>query len=122
MASNSFTPPPPANDQLKAAKAPVVRGARACSVCRAAKMKCVGGEEGVRPCQRCKRSGADCVFEKHRRGRKPGSKLSEASRVLRHLEKGLSDAKLKSQVGGASRLLSLPRPPTTASPTTNCLH
>ncbi|KAL4249524.1 Protease transcriptional activator prtT [Abortiporus biennis] len=79
------------------ARPPVQRGARACSVCRAAKMKCVGGEEGVKPCQRCKRSGAECIFEKHRRGRKPGSKLSEASKVLRHLEKGLGDAKLKSQ-------------------------
>ncbi|CAL1706513.1 unnamed protein product [Somion occarium] len=81
-------PPPPQ-------KPPVVRGARACTVCRLAKMKCVGGEEGVKPCQRCKRSGADCIFEKHRRGRKPGSKLSEASRVLRHLEKGLPGAKAK---------------------------
>ncbi|KAH8107994.1 fungal-specific transcription factor domain-containing protein [Cristinia sonorae] len=70
-------------------------------------MKCVGGEEGVKPCQRCKRSGSECIFEKHRRGRKPGSKLSEASRVLRHLEKGLTDAKLKSQV--------CPSPPPTHS-------
>ncbi|KAI0340148.1 hypothetical protein BDW22DRAFT_1334966, partial [Trametopsis cervina] len=77
-------------------KAPVVRGARACTVCRAAKMKCVGADDG-QPCQRCKRSGAECVFEKHRRGRKPGSKLSEASKMLRRLEKGLNSAKLKSQ-------------------------
>jgi hypothetical protein len=56
-----------------------------------------------------------CVFEKHRRGRKPGSKyiflrfhvmfpalmdfnrLSEASKMLRRLEKGLNSAKMKSQ-------------------------
>ena len=88
-------------------KPPVIRGARACTVCRAAKMKCVGGEEGVKPCQRCKRTGVDCIFEKHRRGRKPGSKLSEASRVLRHLEKGLSDAKAKSQQAASSQV---PRP------------
>jgi hypothetical protein len=69
-----------------------------------------------------------CVFEKHRRGRKPGSKyvcilisppliltspaftrLSEASKMLRRLEKGLSSAKLKSQANDAS--LSLPYPP-----------
>lgn len=90
--------PPPAQSNVldhPKPRPPVVRGARACTVCRQAKMKCVGGEEGIKPCQRCKRSGADCVFEKHRRGRKPGSKLSEASRVLRHLEKGLSDAKAK---------------------------
>ncbi|EIM82597.1 uncharacterized protein STEHIDRAFT_64714 [Stereum hirsutum FP-91666 SS1] len=78
-------------------KAPVVRGARACTVCRAAKMKCVGAEDGTQPCQRCKRSNSECIFEKHRRGRKPGSKLSEASKMLRRLEKGLSSAKSKAQ-------------------------
>ncbi|KAI1790697.1 fungal-specific transcription factor domain-containing protein [Ganoderma leucocontextum] len=75
-------------------KTPIARGARACTVCRAAKMKCVGAEDGKR-CQRCQRSGVDCVFEKHRRGRKPGSKLSEASKMLRRLEKGLNNAKAK---------------------------
>lgn len=59
-------------------------------------MKCVGAEDAS-PCQRCKRAGVDCIFEKHRRGRKPGSKLSEASKMLRRLEKGLNSAKLKSQ-------------------------
>lgn len=78
-------------------KPPVVRGARACTVCRTAKMKCVGAEDGSKPCQRCKRANTECVFEKHRRGRKPGSKLSEASKMLRRLEKGLNTAKLKSQ-------------------------
>ncbi|KAF9070312.1 fungal-specific transcription factor domain-containing protein [Rhodocollybia butyracea] len=76
-------------------KPPVVRGARACTTCRAAKMKCIGAEDGQRPCQRCKRSNVECVFEKHRRGRKPGSKLSEASKMLRRLEKGLNSAKSK---------------------------
>ncbi|KAI0071471.1 hypothetical protein K474DRAFT_1712429 [Panus rudis PR-1116 ss-1] len=83
-------------DKATQQKAPVVRGARACTVCRQAKMKCVGGQEGVK-CQRCQKSGNECIFEKHRRGRKPGSKLSDASRALRHLEKGLSDAKAKVQ-------------------------
>lgn len=76
-------------------KQPVVRNARACTVCRAAKMKCVGAEDGEKPCQRCRRTNSECVFEKHRRGRKPGSKLSEASKMLRRLEKGLNAAKLK---------------------------
>ncbi|TBU28983.1 fungal-specific transcription factor domain-containing protein [Dichomitus squalens] len=94
-------------------KTPVVRGARACTVCRLAKMKCVGAEDGTKRCQRCQRSGAEsvsvcspsaaasssprrsCIFEKHRRGRKPGSKLSEASKMLRRLEKGLNNAKAK---------------------------
>ncbi|KAF8511146.1 hypothetical protein BU17DRAFT_54837 [Hysterangium stoloniferum] len=82
------------------AKQAVSRGARACQICRAAKMKCVGAEEdGAKPCQRCRRSNNECIFEKHRRGRKPGSKLSEASKMLRKLEKGNGGAaaqKLKS--------------------------
>ncbi|KIK63832.1 hypothetical protein GYMLUDRAFT_162284 [Collybiopsis luxurians FD-317 M1] len=76
-------------------KAPVVRGARACTTCRAAKMKCVGAEDGQKQCQRCRRANVECIFEKHRRGRKPGSKLSEASKMLRRLEKGLNSAKSK---------------------------
>ncbi|KAL5490129.1 hypothetical protein ACEPAI_4962 [Sanghuangporus weigelae] len=80
----------------KPTKPPVVRGARACTVCRAAKMKCVGSDDGQQPCMRCRRSNTECIFEKHRRGRKPGSKLSEASKMLRRLEKGLNNAKLKS--------------------------
>ncbi|KAF9228050.1 hypothetical protein BS17DRAFT_813931 [Gyrodon lividus] len=82
-------------------KPPVVRNPRACTVCRAAKMKCVGAEDGQQQCQRCKRTNVECVFEKHRRGRKPGSKLSEASKMLRRLEKGLNSAKLK-QAGETS--------------------
>ncbi|KAJ7632335.1 hypothetical protein FB45DRAFT_912180 [Roridomyces roridus] len=83
-------------------RAPVVRGARACTVCRAAKMKCVGADDGQKQCQRCKRANVECIFEKHRRGRKPGSKLSEASKMLRRLEKGLNSAKLKSQAAADS--------------------
>lgn len=84
------------DEQSRAAsKAPIVRNPRACTVCRAAKMKCVGAEDGLKSCQRCTRTGVECVFEKHRRGRKPGSKLSEASKMLRRLEKGLNTAKLK---------------------------
>ncbi|KAF8633741.1 hypothetical protein AX17_004397 [Amanita inopinata Kibby_2008] len=89
-------------DSKPLSKAPVVRGARACTVCRAAKMKCVGAEDGQKPCQRCKRANVECKFEKHRRGRKPGSKLSEASKMLRRLEKGLNTAKMKSQSTDAS--------------------
>ncbi|KAA1479725.1 hypothetical protein DENSPDRAFT_846342 [Dentipellis sp. KUC8613] len=105
-------PSPPGGDTFgdtdkPLAKPPVVRGARACTVCRAAKMKCVGAEDGTQPCQRCRRSNSECIFEKHRRGRKPGSKLSEASKMLRRLEKGLSSAKLK-QVSEASAKSSKP--------------
>lgn len=86
---------PESADEQSVSKQPVVRNARACTVCRTAKMKCVGAEDGQNPCQRCKRTGAECIFEKHRRGRKPGSKLSEASKMLRRLEKGLNAAKAK---------------------------
>ncbi|EJD53417.1 hypothetical protein AURDEDRAFT_180917 [Auricularia subglabra TFB-10046 SS5] len=72
-------------------KPAVTRNARACTVCRQVKMKCVGAEDGQQPCQRCKRSNLQCVFEKHRRGRKPGSKLSEASRLLRRIDKAPDD-------------------------------
>ncbi|KAI0822684.1 hypothetical protein BC628DRAFT_1326791 [Trametes gibbosa] len=89
------------------AKTPVHRGARACTVCRQAKMKCVGAEDGTQPCQRCQRAGVPCIFEKHRRGRKPGSKLSEASKMLRRLEKGLNSAKAKQPANS---------PPSQASP------
>ncbi|KAG2020613.1 priB protein [Coprinopsis cinerea AmutBmut pab1-1] len=91
-------------------KPPVVRGARACTVCRAAKMKCVGAEDGQKACQRCKRANVECIFEKHRRGRKPGSKLSEASKMLRRLEKGLNTAKLKSQSAEAAPAPAYPPP------------
>ncbi|KAF5358156.1 hypothetical protein D9756_001799 [Leucocoprinus leucothites] len=128
------SPPELSPDQKPPAKPQVVRGARACTVCRAAKMKCVGAEDGQKQCQRCKRANVEfvipfsplprpphpchfsrCVFEKHRRGRKPGSKsvyfilicfshphlatprLSEASKMLRRLEKDLNSAKLKTQ-------------------------
>ncbi|KAF8061438.1 fungal-specific transcription factor domain-containing protein [Lyophyllum atratum] len=65
-------------------------------------MKCVGAEDGHKQCQRCKRANVECIFEKHRRGRKPGSKLSEASKMLRRLEKGLNSAKMKSQTTEAT--------------------
>ncbi|KAG6811177.1 hypothetical protein H0H92_008661 [Tricholoma furcatifolium] len=68
-----------------------------------------------------------CIFEKHRRGRKPGSKytftshcpctsahfsfrLSEASKMLRRLEKGLNSAKLKSQTADAPQEYGVSRP------------
>ncbi|KAJ7109097.1 hypothetical protein C8R44DRAFT_275576 [Mycena epipterygia] len=60
-------------------------------------MKYVDADDGQKQCQRCKRANVKCVFEKHRRGRKPGSKLSEASEMLRRLKKGLNNAKFKSQ-------------------------
>ncbi|KAF8610559.1 hypothetical protein BDV93DRAFT_530461 [Ceratobasidium sp. AG-I] len=65
-------------------------------------MRCIGADDGQAQCQRCKRSNLECVFEKHRRGRKPGSKLSEASKMLRRIEKGLNNERRKSQVTGTT--------------------
>ncbi|CAE6521010.1 unnamed protein product [Rhizoctonia solani] len=53
-----------------------------------------------------------CVFEKHRRGRKPGSKLSEASKMLRRIEKGLNNERKKSQV--ANGIAQAPYPTNTS--------
>ncbi|KAJ7582453.1 fungal-specific transcription factor domain-containing protein [Mycena floridula] len=100
---------PHPDDNKLPPRTPVIRGARACTTCRAAKMKCVGSDDGQKQCQRCKRANVECVFEKHRRGRKPGSKLSEASKMLRKLEKGLSNAKLKSH-GDGMQPYGAPRP------------
>ncbi|KDN51824.1 hypothetical protein RSAG8_00373, partial [Rhizoctonia solani AG-8 WAC10335] len=88
----------PEGDDARSSRPQVQRGARACTVCRQAKMRCIGAEDGQAQCQRCKRSNLECVFEKHRRGRKPGSKLSEASKMLRRIEKGLNNERKKSQV------------------------
>ncbi|KAF8710862.1 Fungal specific transcription factor domain, partial [Rhizoctonia solani] len=52
-----------------------------------------------------------CVFEKHRRGRKPGSKLSEASKMLRRIEKGLNNERKKSQVAQTPYPINTPRAP-----------
>ncbi|KZV75905.1 hypothetical protein PENSPDRAFT_748106 [Peniophora sp. CONT] len=60
----------------------------ACTICRAAKMKCVGADiKNGKSCDRCTKQGSDCIFEQHRRGRKPGSVLSDSSKELRRLEK-----------------------------------
>lgn len=82
-------------------KQPVVRSARACTVCRNAKMRCIGADDGAQQCQRCKRQNLECIFEKHRRGRKPGSKLSEHSKMLRRLEREMK-AKGKDAASGAA--------------------
>lgn len=51
----------------------VKRGARiACLECRSAKIRCSAPNDGQVPCKRCSRHDKECVFEKHRRGRKPG--------------------------------------------------
>ncbi|VDC00199.1 unnamed protein product [Peniophora sp. CBMAI 1063] len=74
----------------------MVKGTRACTGCRAVKMKCVGADiKSGKPCDRCARQKSSCVFEQHRRGRKPGSMMSESSKMLRRLEKRLGTNKAK---------------------------
>ncbi|EUC62088.1 priB protein [Rhizoctonia solani AG-3 Rhs1AP] len=104
----------PDADDARSSRPQVQRGARACTVCRQAKMRCIGAEDGQAQCQRCKRSNLECVFEKHRRGRKPGSKLSEASKMLRRIEKGLNNERKKSQV--ANGITQAPYPVNTSRP------
>ncbi|WFD42096.1 hypothetical protein MPSI1_000734 [Malassezia psittaci] len=54
------------------------RGARACTNCHRLKMKCEGAEDG-RPCQRCARSGHECVFLESHRGRKSEKRRKTAA-------------------------------------------
>jgi hypothetical protein len=45
----------------------------ACLACRRIKIRCrVSGDSAV--CERCSRKSLECVFQKHRRGRKPGTR------------------------------------------------
>jgi hypothetical protein len=42
-----------------------------CLECRSSKVRCAGQSEDGSGCERCKRIRRECVFEQHRRGRKP---------------------------------------------------
>lgn len=46
----------------------------ACLTCRSVKLKCRTTSTGEK-CERCKRKSLECVFEQHRRGRKPGTRI-----------------------------------------------
>ena len=46
----------------------------ACLACRKVKMKCCPSEPATSTCRRCARKSLTCVFQKHRRGRKPGTR------------------------------------------------
>ncbi|THH10853.1 hypothetical protein EW145_g1063 [Phellinidium pouzarii] len=107
-------PPHSTHYQLPSAKSPVVRGARACT------MKCVGAEDGDHPCQRCRRANTEYATILHAslrniaEGVNPAqSQLSEASKMLRRLEKGLNNAKLKSQAAESALPSIDPRPGST---------
>ncbi|KAH0489779.1 hypothetical protein TgHK011_001277 [Trichoderma gracile] len=40
-------------------------------------MKCRQGSQPASKCERCARKSLDCVFQRHRRGRKPGTKIAK---------------------------------------------
>lgn len=72
------------------------RGSRACMVCRRLKMKCVGAEQKP-PCNRCRTSGHECIFEESNRGRRPVNprKHEMLTKSIRKMEQTL-DTVLKS--------------------------
>ncbi|KAF5504925.1 Protein priB [Colletotrichum siamense] len=58
---------------------------KACLPCRTVKMRCVV-EENETICVRCSRKSLNCVFQDHRRGRKPGTRIAKRhSTSSRHL-------------------------------------
>ena len=61
------------------------RGAKACTNCRRLKMRCVGAENGP-PCNRCRNSSHDCIFEVSNRGKK-GNKGQRAEAMAQSLKK-----------------------------------
>ncbi|EPQ30635.1 uncharacterized protein PFL1_01536 [Pseudozyma flocculosa PF-1] len=48
----------------------------ACLECRSAKIKCSAPTDGNVPCKRCVKHAKECLFEKHKRGRKPNKRFS----------------------------------------------
>ncbi|KAF7898849.1 uncharacterized protein EAF01_008062 [Botrytis porri] len=60
----------------------------ACLTCRSVKLKCKSTSLGEK-CERCERKSLECIFEQHRRGRKPGTKIRrKAQRSNAQIEGG----------------------------------
>ncbi|KAH7034594.1 uncharacterized protein B0I36DRAFT_360100 [Microdochium trichocladiopsis] len=57
-------------------------GANACLACRKIKMRCIVPAAGEAKCQRCARKSIDCIFRQHRRGRKPGTRITPRNKTL----------------------------------------
>ncbi|BGP26143.1 zn(2)-C6 transcription factor [Rhodotorula toruloides] len=77
-------------------KKKATRGARACTKCRAFKMRCTGGENGP-PCDRCKKGGHECIFEESQRGKRSNRKTDAMAKSLKSME-----AKLESVLASIS--------------------
>ncbi|TBU50302.1 fungal-specific transcription factor domain-containing protein [Dichomitus squalens] len=78
----------PSTEKGDEAKAKPTRGARACTVCRRLKMKCVGAENGP-PCKRCQTGNHECIFEESNRGKRSTKKHEILTRSLRKMERTL---------------------------------
>ncbi|SNX82137.1 uncharacterized protein MEPE_00843 [Melanopsichium pennsylvanicum] len=90
MASSVDSPASPAGDLDQDDKprvfvdgpggADTKQGAKiACLECRSAKIKCSAPTDGQVPCKRCVKHQRECLFEKHKRGRKPNKRFSVPS-------------------------------------------
>ncbi|SPO32414.1 uncharacterized protein UTRI_02971 [Ustilago trichophora] len=90
MASSADSPASPAGDMEHEDKprvfvdgpggADTKQGAKiACLECRSAKIKCSAPTDGQVPCKRCVKHQRECLFEKHKRGRKPNKRFSVPS-------------------------------------------
>ncbi|KAF4415817.1 hypothetical protein FACUT_13086 [Fusarium acutatum] len=60
---------------------PSLQSANACIQCRRVKMKCRPMGQDTSKCERCTRKALDCIFREHRRGRKPGTKISKTKKA-----------------------------------------
>ncbi|KAI0748453.1 fungal-specific transcription factor domain-containing protein [Daedaleopsis nitida] len=78
----------PSTEKGDEQKTKTTRGARACTVCRRLKMKCVGAENGP-PCKRCQTGNHECIFEESNRGKRSTKKHEILTRSLRKMERTL---------------------------------
>ncbi|SCV48505.1 uncharacterized protein FFB14_10413 [Fusarium fujikuroi] len=60
---------------------PSLQSANACIQCRRVKMRCRPMGQDTSKCERCTRKALECIFREHRRGRKPGTKISKVKKV-----------------------------------------
>ncbi|KAH6886902.1 hypothetical protein B0T10DRAFT_76029 [Thelonectria olida] len=59
----------------------------ACLPCRKVKVRCrpSDDDEGDSKCERCARKSLNCIFQEHRRGRKPGTRISKRKDTRAHI-------------------------------------
>uniref|UniRef100_V5GJ13 Zn(2)-C6 fungal-type domain-containing protein n=1 Tax=Kalmanozyma brasiliensis (strain GHG001) TaxID=1365824 RepID=V5GJ13_KALBG len=63
----------------------------ACLECRSAKIKCSAPTDGQVPCKRCVKHQRECLFEKHKRGRKPNKRFSDPDEEYEEEQDELED-------------------------------